>query len=59
MRRRGITHATKRKKVNWTGHNLRRNCLLKHDIKGKIEEGIEVTGKHERRRKQLLGLSIV
>jgi hypothetical protein len=32
---------------------LRRNCLVKHIIEGKIG-GITVTGKQERRRKQLL-----
>ena len=36
-------------------HILRRNCLLKHIIKGKIEGGIEVTGRQGRRRKKLLG----
>jgi hypothetical protein len=30
------------------------NCLLKHVIEGKIEGGIEVTGRQGRRRKQLL-----
>ena len=30
------------------------NCLLKHVIEGKIERGIEVTGRQARRRKQLL-----
>jgi hypothetical protein len=33
---------------------LRSNCLLKHVVEGKIEEGIEVTGRQGRRRKQLL-----
>jgi hypothetical protein len=33
---------------------LRRNCLLKHVIGGKIKGRIEVTGRRERRRKQLL-----
>jgi len=32
---------------------LRRNCLLKHVIEGKIEGRIEVTGRRRRRRKQL------
>jgi hypothetical protein len=27
------------------GHTLRRNCLLKHDTAGKIEEGMEVMAK--------------
>jgi hypothetical protein len=35
---RNILQATKRRKVNWMGHILRRNCLLKHVIAGKIEE---------------------
>ena len=25
-----ILHAIKRRKANWIGHVLRRNCLLKH-----------------------------
>jgi hypothetical protein len=33
---------------------LRRNCLLKHVIEGKIEGRIEVIGRGGRRRKQLL-----
>ena len=43
-----------RRKGNWIGHILRRNCLLKHITEGKIEGGIEVTGRRGRRRKQLL-----
>ena len=35
-------------------HILRRNCLLKHVIEGKIEGRIYVTGRRERRRKHLL-----
>ena len=30
-----ILHTIKKGKVNWIGHILRRNCLLKHAIKGK------------------------
>jgi hypothetical protein len=30
------------------------NCLLKHVIEGKVEGRIEVTGRRERRSKQLL-----
>jgi hypothetical protein len=29
----------KRRKANWIGHNLHRNCHLKHLIEGKIEKG--------------------
>ena len=35
---RNILHTLKRRKANWFGHILRRNCLLKHVIEGKIEE---------------------
>jgi hypothetical protein len=40
--------------ANLIGHILRRNCLLKHVIEGKIEGRTEMTGRRERRRKQLL-----
>jgi hypothetical protein len=50
---RNIVHTIKRRKANWIGHILRRNCLLKHVIEGKIEGRIEVTGRRRRRRKQL------
>jgi hypothetical protein len=33
---------------------LHRNFLLKHDIEGRIEGRIAVTGRQVRRRKQLL-----
>jgi hypothetical protein len=51
---RNIVHTIKRRKVNWVGHILRRNCLLKHVIEGKLEGRIEMTERRERRRKQLL-----
>jgi hypothetical protein len=31
-----ILHTIRRRKANWIGHILRRNCLLKHVIQGKI-----------------------
>jgi hypothetical protein len=37
---RNIVHTIKRK-ANWIGHILRRNCLLKHVIEGKIKEGLK------------------
>jgi hypothetical protein len=49
-----ILHTIKRRKANWIGHVLRRNCLLKHVIEGKLEGWTEVTGRRVRRRKQLL-----
>jgi hypothetical protein len=38
----------------WIGYLLRKNCLINHVIKGKIEERIKVTGRRERRGRQLL-----
>ena len=49
-----IPQTLKRKKVNWIGHILCRNCLLKHVIEGKIERRVEVTVTRGRRRKQAL-----
>ena len=40
-------------KAKWIGHILRRNCLLRHIIEGKIEGRLEVTGRRGRRREQL------
>jgi hypothetical protein len=40
--------------LNCIGHILRKNCLLKHGIEGKIEGRIEVTGRRGRRRNKLL-----
>jgi hypothetical protein len=34
---RNILHTIKRRKANWLGHILRRNCLLKCVIEGKLE----------------------
>jgi hypothetical protein len=51
---RNILQTIKRRNANWIGHILRRNCLLKHIIKGKIEGRIDVTGRRKRRCKQLL-----
>jgi hypothetical protein len=43
-----------KKKANWIGHILRKNCLLQHVIKGKIEGRAWVPGRRGRRRKRLL-----
>ena len=40
-----ILQSIKRNKAKWIGQILRRNCLLKHFIEGKIEGRIEVMGK--------------
>jgi hypothetical protein len=39
---------------HWIGHILRRNCLLKEVIEGKINGRIEVTRRRGRRCKKLL-----
>jgi hypothetical protein len=44
----------KRRKANRNVHIMRRNCLLKPVIEGKIAGRIEVTRRRGRRRKQLL-----
>jgi hypothetical protein len=49
------TYNKKRRKANWIGHILRRNCLLKHVIEGKLEGRTETTG---RRCKQLLMMTL-
>jgi hypothetical protein len=51
---RNILHEICKRKANWIGHILRRNCLLQRFIEGKIQGGIEVTGRQERRRRKLL-----
>jgi hypothetical protein len=43
-------YTIKGRNANWNGYILRKNCFLKHVIKGKIE-GKEIRG---RRHKQLL-----
>jgi hypothetical protein len=51
---RNILHEIRKRKANWIGHILRRNCLLKEDIEGKIQGQKEVTRRRGRRRKKLL-----
>jgi hypothetical protein len=50
---RNILHEICKQKANWTGHILRRNCLLQQVIEGKIKGGIEVTGRGGRNKKLL------
>jgi hypothetical protein len=52
---RNILHTVKRRKGNWIGHILGRNCFLKHVTEGRLEGGIEVTGRRGKRYTQLLG----
>ena len=51
---RNILHETRKRKANWIGHILRRNCLLKQVIEGKIKEEMEVIRRRGRRRRKLL-----
>ena len=47
---RNILHEISKRKANWIGHILCRNCLLQGVIEGKIKGGIEVTGRRGRRQ---------
>jgi len=51
---RNVLHGIRKRKVNWVGHILRRNCLLKQVTEGKKKGEIEVTRRRGRRRKKLL-----
>ena len=51
---RNILHEISKRKANWIGHILYRNCLLERVIEEKIKGGIEVTGIRGRRRWKLL-----
>ena len=50
---RNILHEIRKWKANWIGHILRRNCLLKQVIEGKIKGQIEVTRRRGRHKKLL------
>ena len=49
-----ILHEISKRKANWIGHVLRRNCLIQKAIEEKIEGGIEMRGRRGRRRRKLL-----
>jgi len=49
-----MIHEMRKRKANWIGHILRRNCLLQRVIEGKIQGWIEVRGRQGRRRRKLL-----
>jgi hypothetical protein len=51
---RNILHEISKRKANWIGHILRRNCLLRQVIEVKIKGGIEATGRRGRRRSREL-----
>jgi len=52
--KRNILHEIRKRKANWIGHILRRNCLLKQVIEGKIKGEMEVARRRGRRRDKLL-----
>jgi hypothetical protein len=47
-------HEISKRKANWIGHILRRNCLLQRVIEGKIKGREKVTGRRGSRRRKLL-----
>ena len=49
VEQRNILHEIRKRKANWIGHILRRNCFLKQDIEGKIKGETEV-GKKTRKK---------
>ena len=51
---RNILHEIRKRKANWIGHILRRNCLLKQVIEGKIKGEMKLARRRGRRRKKLL-----
>jgi hypothetical protein len=51
---RNILHEISKRKVNWIGHILHRNCLIERVIEGKIKGEIEVTVRRGSRRRKLL-----
>ena len=51
---RNILHEIRKRRTNWFGHILHRNCLLKQVIEGKIKGEMEVRRRRGRRRKKPL-----
>jgi len=51
---RNILRTIKWKNLNWIGHILRWNCVLKDVVERKVELNTEGTWRQGRRRKQLL-----
>jgi hypothetical protein len=52
--KRNILHEIKKRKADWIGHILCRNCLLRHVIEERVKRGIELTERRGRRRRKLL-----
>ena len=51
---RNILHEIRKRKANWIGYIVRRNCFLKQVIERKIKGEREVTRRQGRRSKKLL-----
>ena len=51
---RNILDEIRKRVANWIGHILRRNCILKQVIEGKIKGEMEVARRRGRRSKKLL-----
>ena len=51
---RNILHEIRKRKANWIGHILRRNCILKLVIEVKVKVEMEVIRRRGRRHKKLL-----
>ena len=51
---RNILYEISKRKANWIGHILRRNCLLKQVIEGKIKGEMKVTRRRGRRCRKML-----
>jgi hypothetical protein len=49
-----MLHEIGKREANWIGHILRRNCLLKQVIEGKIKGEVEVTRRRGRRHRKVL-----
>ena len=54
IEQRNTLREVRKRKANWIGHILRRNCLLKRVIEGKIKGEMDVTRRQGRRHKKLL-----
>jgi len=47
---RNILHEIRKRKANWIGHILRRNCLLQQVIEGKIKGGGDRSDRKTRKK---------
>jgi hypothetical protein len=52
--KRNILHEISKRKANWIGQILHRNCFLRQVIEGKIKGGIEAKGRRGRTGRKLL-----